>query len=150
MKLGVDAGFGVTDILGFSPDMLGFVLKPVHAVIFLYPSEDKTIDQDFTCLSESAEERAAKDRELGTDLYIIKQTISNACGTIALIHAIANNLSEFKFSKDSVVKRFIDSTMDKSPEERGVLLEKEDVLAQAHEECAESGQSEMNMRSTLQ
>lgn len=149
LKLGVDERFAVSDILGFDEEMLGFVVKPVNAVIFLYPLDGENIEQDLSLLSETDEEREAKDLELGEDLYTIKQTISNACGTIALIHALANNLSLFKFKEDSIVKKFIDSTMDKSPIERGLLLEEEKELARAHEECAESGDSAMNMRSNL-
>ena len=125
--------------------MLGFVIRPVLAVIFLYPIHEQ-LDQDFSLLSESEEERKEKDLELGKDLYTIKQTISNACGTIALIHALANNMSTLKFKEDSILKKFIDSTQDKSPEERGLLLEDEKELGRAHEECAESGESQLNMR----
>ena len=121
--------------------MIGFVIRPVLAVIFLYPVHGEQLDQDFSLLSESEEERKEKDLELGKDLYTIQQTISNACGTIALIHALANNLPAFKFKEDSILKKFIDSTQDKSPIERGLLLEDELELAQAHEECAESGDS---------
>ena len=29
------------------------------------------------------------------DLYYMKQTISNACGTVAMMHAIANNKAKY-------------------------------------------------------
>ena len=38
------------------------------------------------------QESENKDQEISPSVYFIKQTIGNACGTIALIHAVANNL----------------------------------------------------------
>lgn len=38
-----------------------------------------------------AEEIDAKGQEVSPSLYYMKQTIGNACGTIALLHAVANN-----------------------------------------------------------
>lgn len=149
VKLGVDSSTGVSDILGFTDDLLAFVLRPVRAVIFLYPYDHPNIESDFSLLQESDEERAQKDRELGKDLYVIEQTIGNACGTIALIHALANNRSVIKFEPDSLVKKFIDSTLDKTPEERGQLLEEQEAMAAAHKEAAEAGETEMNMNTNL-
>lgn len=39
-------------------------------------------------------------------VYFIKQTIPNACGTIALIHAIANYSYSLDFSEKSVIGSF--------------------------------------------
>lgn len=148
-KLGVESGTGVSDILGFSEDLLAFVIRPVRGVIFLYPDDHPNIQNDFSLLPESAEEREQKDRELGKDLYVIEQTIGNACGTIALIHALANNRSAIKFEEGSILKKFIDSTLDKTPEEKGLLLEQQEAMAAAHKEAAEAGETEMNMDTNL-
>ena len=34
-------------------------------------------------------------QKISSSVYFIKQTIGNACGTIALIHAVANNLDRY-------------------------------------------------------
>ncbi len=39
-------------------------------------------------------ERGAKQEAAERDVYFMRQTISNACGTIALLHAVGNNTDE--------------------------------------------------------
>jgi ubiquitin carboxyl-terminal hydrolase L3 len=38
-------------------------------------------------------------QEVSSDVYFMKQTIGNACGTIGLIHAVANNQASLEFGK---------------------------------------------------
>lgn len=47
------------------------------------------------------EEEKLKDQrqEVSSDVYFIKQTIGNACGTIGLIHAVANNKAQLEFGE---------------------------------------------------
>ena len=40
-------------------------------------------------------------QEVSPDVYFMKQTIGNACGTIGLIHAVANNQASLEFGKCS-------------------------------------------------
>lgn len=40
-----------------------------------------------------------KGQEVSPKVYFMKQTIGNACGTIGLIHAVANNQDKLKFGK---------------------------------------------------
>lgn len=48
---------------------------------------------------EEEEQVKAKGQEVSPDVYFMKQTIGNACGTIGLIHAVANNQSFLEFGK---------------------------------------------------
>ena len=59
----------------------------------------------------------------GAEPYFMKQTISNACGTVALIHAIANNMDHLDILPDSILAKFLESTCQLSPEDRGRKLE---------------------------
>lgn len=47
------------------------------------------------------EEERLKDQgqQVSPDVYFIKQTIGNACGTIGLIHAVANNQKHLEFGE---------------------------------------------------
>lgn len=41
----------------------------------------------------------AQGQEVSSEVYFMKQTIGNACGTIGLIHAVANNQTHLEFGK---------------------------------------------------
>lgn len=53
----------------------------------------------------------------------MKQTVGNACGTIALLHAIFNNMDHLKIREDSFLARFYFLSTTMTPEERAELLE---------------------------
>ncbi|XP_037049589.1 ubiquitin carboxyl-terminal hydrolase-like [Bradysia coprophila] len=116
-KLGVPRGWNIVDVLGLDEELLNQVPRPVAALILLFP------------LSEKYEQhRSAEDEKLKAntpvypnDLFYMKQTINNACGTCALIHAVSNN-KEIVL-KDGILKKFLNSARDLTAEERGKLLE---------------------------
>lgn len=50
-------------------------------------------------LKDKEEERVRKSGDsTSKDVIFVKQLVSNACGTVALIHSIANNLERFVVS----------------------------------------------------
>ena len=61
------------------------VPQPVVSVLLLYP---------ITANNEAyRKEQAQKEEQIiPSDLIFYKQTISNACGTIGLLHSLANSL----------------------------------------------------------
>ncbi|KAF9552077.1 peptidase C12, ubiquitin carboxyl-terminal hydrolase 1 [Agrocybe pediades] len=125
-----------SDIYGFDPELLDIVPKPVKAVILLFP-----IDEDGEARRKAEDERIAREGQPKVDntIFFIKQTISNACGTIGLIHALANAGVEFK--PTSPLQKFIIECKDKTPLERAHLLETTPLFADIHAESAESGQT---------
>lgn len=86
----------------------------------------------------ASEDGILKDQKLEhpKDLFFMKQNISNACGTIALIHAAANSGVELG---DGTLKSFLDKCQGKSYQERGDLLQSETTFTEAHEEVAQAG-----------
>ncbi|KAG4066377.1 hypothetical protein HA402_000601 [Bradysia odoriphaga] len=116
-KLGVPKSWNIVDVLGLDEELLDQVPKPAVAVILLFP------------LSKKYEQhRLAEDEKLKAnppvypnDLFYMKQTINNACGTCALIHSVSNN-KEIVL-KDGILKKFLNSARDLKAEERGKLLE---------------------------
>lgn len=78
--------------------------------------------------------------EYPSDLFYMKQTIHNACGTIALVHSILNNLDIIKLG-DGVLKTFYEDAKQLSPEERGKLLEANEAFTSSHQELAQEGQT---------
>jgi len=128
------AEFG--DVYGLDESLLAMVPQPVNAVVLLFPiSPESEVRR-----KEEDEEIASKGQpNLDPTILWIKQTISNACGTMGLIHAIAN--SDVTLVPESPLAKFIDQCKDKTPEERSKLLETTPLFADIHAEAATSGQS---------
>lgn len=73
----------------------------------------------------------------------MKQEISNACGTIALIHAVAN--AGVELTPDSILKNYLDKCQGKSYQERADVLGGETSFSAAHEEVANAGLTTVDM-----
>nr|CAD7446881.1 unnamed protein product [Timema bartmani] len=88
-NLGVPAKWQLVDVYGLDPDILAVVPRPVLAVLLLFPWSGK-----FTDFNATKEDETEKNQTVSDKVYFLKQVISNACGTIALIHSVANNTDE--------------------------------------------------------
>ncbi|KAI0343185.1 peptidase C12 ubiquitin carboxyl-terminal hydrolase 1 [Trametopsis cervina] len=125
-----------TDVYGFDPELLAMVPQPVKAVVLLFP-----IGEEYEKKRKEEDAKIAKEGQFPLDPTIlwIKQTIGNACGTMGLIHALAN--SNVTFEPESPLSKFIELCMDKTPEERAKLLETTPLFADIHAEAAAGGQT---------
>ncbi|KAK2106999.1 hypothetical protein P7K49_016513 [Saguinus oedipus] len=81
-----------------------------------------------------------KGQEVSPKVYFMKQTIGNSCGTIGLIHAVANNQDKLVFEDGSVLKQFLSETEKMSPEDRAKCFEKNEAIQAAHDVVAQEGQ----------
>lgn len=126
------------DVYGLDPELLALVPAPSKAILLLFPTSD-TMEKK----RKEEDEKLAKEEQLHIDptLIYIKQTISNACGTIGLLHAILN--SNIVLAPGSELAQFLALCKERTPEERGKLLEETTLFAKAHVEAATSGQSEV-------
>nr|AWK91365.1 ubiquitin carboxyl-terminal hydrolase L1 [Andrias davidianus] len=132
-RLGVAPGWHFVDVLEFSEELLGSVPGPVCAVLLLFP---------LTPQHESfREEQVAelKGKESNPKVYFMKQTIGNSCGTVGLIHTVANNQDKLSFDEGSVLEKFLTETAGLSPEERAEHLELNKAIQEAHDAIAEEG-----------
>ncbi|KAI0791638.1 hypothetical protein BC629DRAFT_1511155 [Irpex lacteus] len=125
-----------TDVYGFDPELLQMVPQPVKAVVLLFP-----ISEAYEKARKEEDAKIAKDGQHPIDPTIlwIKQTIGNACGTMGLIHALAN--SNVTLAPESPLAKFIDQAAEKSPEERSKLLETTPLFADIHAQAAAAGQT---------
>jgi len=125
-----------TDVYGFESELLEMVPRPVKAVVLLFP-----ISEAYEKKRKEEDVKIAKEGQPPIDSTIlwIKQTIGNACGTMGLIHALAN--SNVTFAPESPLSMFIEQCMEKTPEERSKLLETTPLFADIHAEAAASGQT---------
>lgn len=72
-------------------------------------------------------------------IIFIRQTISNACGTFALLHALAN--AGIPLQDDSPLHKLFEDCIDKSPLERAKLIEVSGDIERVHEATAVDGQT---------
>ncbi|XP_067003998.1 ubiquitin carboxyl-terminal hydrolase isozyme L3 isoform X2 [Anabrus simplex] len=136
-NLGVPEKWQMVDVYGLDPDLLATVPRPVLAVLLLFPCTDKY--DEHKALQEA--EINEKGQTVSDNVYYLKQAVTNACGTIALIHSVANNAEQIQLG-DGHLKQFLDDSMALTPEERGELLQKAEGIINTHKELALEGQTE--------
>ncbi|XP_041975387.1 ubiquitin carboxyl-terminal hydrolase isozyme L3 [Aricia agestis] len=135
-KLGVPAKWNITDIMGLDPELLVFVPRPVLSVTLLFP------------VSEAYEEHKKKEeadilskgQTVSNNLFYMKQNVRNACGTIALVHGVANNTDRIQLS-DGILKDFLNEAKPLDPAARGKLFENCAGIVNTHKELALEGQT---------
>lgn len=81
-------------------------------------------------------------KELPTELYYIKQTVGNACGTMAILHSLTNNMTKLPMSDEAFLKRFYTATKSMDPDEKAAYFEKDNEFDAVHAEAAQEGQTE--------
>ncbi|XP_067106204.1 ubiquitin carboxyl-terminal hydrolase isozyme L1 isoform X1 [Osmerus mordax] len=130
-KLGVGGSWRFVDVLGLEAELLSSVPTPCCAVMLLFP---------LTQQHESHRQKQAGQVGGASEVYFLKQTVVNSCGTVALLHAVGNNQDKMEFDSDSALKKFLDETAKISADERAKHLEKNKAIKEAHEEVAAQGQ----------
>ena len=74
--------------------------------------------------------------------FFVKQKIHNACGTIALLHALCNNIDIFGgFRQDSFLELFYSLNQKSTPDERADYLNTDTKLEETHQEAAMQGET---------
>ncbi|KAH0582649.1 hypothetical protein H2248_010571 [Termitomyces sp. 'cryptogamus'] len=146
------------------------VPQPVKAVVLLFPISEALENKR---KEEDEKIKNAGQPHLDPTILWIKQTISNACGTIGLLHALANVSEHFLLGIDhiqsvpspmplSLLKVLLHSSstsakvcmwasaiflpqlsIDRTPEARAKLLETTPLFANIHAQAASSGQTQV-------
>jgi len=132
--LGLEKGH-FCDVFGLDDDLLNFVEGKCLAFILLFPITQKY-----------EEYRAKEDETLPTDydkdsIYFMKQTVGNACGTIGIIHAIANNRTSLMIKPNSALHNFIAGSQGKDPAEAAQIFADDESIRGAHESAGNEGQT---------
>ncbi|KAL5492555.1 YUH1 [Sanghuangporus weigelae] len=128
-----------TDVYGLDDELvklLAMVPQPVKAVVLLFPITEA---YEAKRKEEDASTEAGKLAPVDPTVIWVKQTISNACGTLGLLHALMN--SRVTIAPESPLAQFIDECKEKTAVERAQLLETTPLFADVHASEALSGQS---------
>ncbi|KAJ8508669.1 hypothetical protein ONZ45_g9072 [Pleurotus djamor] len=124
------------EVLGLDEELLGLIPRPVKAVILIFPNIGEVAAKH-----DQEDDLTRKDGTLPIDPTVlwVKQTIGNACGTMAIFHALAN--SNVTFAPHSALTEFTMECQGKSTQERSHLLENTPLFTDIHTNLASQGQS---------
>lgn len=139
-KLGADASHAYTfhDVYGVDPEMLSMVPTPVLAVLLLFPISAAS---EAHKREEDAKIQATGDaaQKVSDNLYYMKQTVGNACGTVGLTHAALNLADKLKLTDGSFFANFLAKTKALTPDERAAALDEDESISEEHESIAVAG-----------
>mmetsp|Transcript_3694 Transcript_3694/g.7905 ORF Transcript_3694/g.7905 Transcript_3694/m.7905 type:complete len:244 (-) Transcript_3694:26-757(-) len=137
--------YTIVDILAVEDWAFQMVPQPVVALVLLFPTTD-----NYTA-AKAAQAETLNSHEVSGKLFYMKQTIGNACGTIGLLHAIANIVHSeitqisLQIKPGSFLESYLEKAATMTPEERGHELEygeeSASAIEEAHAEAASEGQS---------
>ncbi|KAH8377800.1 hypothetical protein KR093_007181 [Drosophila rubida] len=144
-KLGVSPSWSVTDVIGLDDDVLAFLPRPVKAIILLFPISDAY--EKHRAEEHERIKTAAEEEKYPEDLFYMRQFTHNACGTVALIHSVANN-KDIEIAP-GVLKNFLEKCATLSAEERGQALEKDKDFTEDHQTLAQEGQTDASAYETV-
>lgn len=133
-KLGLPPSWGFHDVYGLDADLLAMVPQPVGALILIFP----LTPQIEHALAETDAPPAMDD----DSVLWLKQTIPNACGTIAMLHAVANSPARDALAPEAPLAALLAAAQRVSPSKRPDALEASTALATAHAEAAQRGQTQ--------
>lgn len=120
-SLGLSSSYGFHDVFSLDdPELLQFIPRPVQALVLVYPStpHDQKTQQG--------------------NVIWCKQTIGNACGTMAVLHCLLNSAH---LDPSSPFTQTLQELKDADAKGRVEIIEGSEYLKNAHESLAIQGQS---------
>lgn len=130
LALGISPTLSFSDV--WSLDLLDMVPSPRYAVLLLFPLTEKIT------AAETRSDISNYELDPTKQPYFCRQTIGNACGTIALLHAAINsNAPIAPLTEGSFLDRFKRLTEDMSPSERATALQEDVSLEEVHQHFAQ-------------
>eukprot|EP00826_Nyctotherus_ovalis_P029470 TRINITY_DN2329_c0_g1_i1.p1 TRINITY_DN2329_c0_g1~~TRINITY_DN2329_c0_g1_i1.p1 ORF type:complete len:274 (-),score=84.58 TRINITY_DN2329_c0_g1_i1:118-816(-) len=132
-SLGMSKSWELLEVIGLDPELLCMVPKSTVALVLTYARAE-------------AKEVKAKKTEVAVtpdiNFYMWQtKTLDNACGLIACIHAVFNNLAIVPVAEGSPLKEFYNVAIKQSPEERAATLDGFTSIKSVHRDCGKKGQS---------
>lgn len=136
-KLGLSSSLSFHDVFGIDdPSLLAFIPRPASALLLVFPTS-KTYEQ----YRDAADKDRANYSGSGEKEPVIwwRQTIGNACGLMAVLHAASNGAARDYVDPDSTLGRLIKDSIPLAPVERATLLYNSPDLESAHQSSAQGG-----------
>ena len=137
-KMGLDtSAYSFHDVFSTEDWAIEMVPKPVVAVVMLFPIKEKTEEHRL----EEQTRIESSGQVVSPNVYYMKQTVGNACGTVGILHAVGNARSTVSITPDSYLDRLYTRTATMSPDEIAADIEADNEIEATHTSAAEEGQS---------
>ena len=136
-QLGLSPSLGFTDVYSIDdPDLLGFVPRPSHALLLVFP-----VSESYEAVRKSEDSKFPEYTGSGPREPItwFKQTIRNACGLIGLLHAVSNGVPRNNVLPGSDLEKLLRDAEPLPPAKRADLLYESSALESAHADAAKLG-----------
>ncbi|KAI6779003.1 uncharacterized protein J7T54_004498 [Emericellopsis cladophorae] len=135
-QLGASKKLEIQQIWSLEPSEMDFYARPAHALMLVFPV---TATYETARMAEDTKtEYSGKGPQ--EPVMWFKQTIKNACGFMALLHAVANVPSKDTLLEEgSTLHKIITESTNLGPLERARLLENSKELADAYKVAASGG-----------
>lgn len=155
-KLGISDSLCFQDVLSLeNSELLAFLPRPAYALVLVFPAAEK---HEKRRAWESEHVEAYDGAGEGEDVVFFKQTIHNACGLYALLHAVCNgearkligrcsHLNSYLYKADvriepgSILARLLNKCVPLKPEDRALALEDSAELESAYASVASKGET---------
>ncbi|KAH8705856.1 ubiquitin C-terminal hydrolase [Talaromyces proteolyticus] len=137
-NLGVSSDLEFYDVLDVDDkELLAFVPRPVHALIFLCHEDVYHATRD------EVEEQMKAYQGFGSEEPVMwfKQTIGHACGLMAFLHSIFNGAGRGFILPESELNKLLQASIPLPPQLRADLLYQSEFLELAHMSAATVGDS---------
>lgn len=134
-KLGLPDDISFNEIYSMDKEMLDMIESPVYAVILCCSTKDCP---EITRDSNNYKEDNAVP-------YYMKQTeaLDMACGVIASVHGVGNNLDSISLSFDSGLGKYFNEAIKMNSLDKAKFLENDNDFKVAHQIFANQGQSNL-------
>lgn len=134
-KLGLSSDLAFHDVYSLKDDDLVALLpRPAHALLFIYPETP----QGEAFHSKQSAQEPDYDKAGDTPVLFYRQTITNACGLIGLLHCITNP-TRSQIHPGSDLDNLVKQATPLKPNARAQLLHDSDILDAAHDAAAHKG-----------
>ncbi|KAJ7662159.1 ubiquitin C-terminal hydrolase L3 [Mycena polygramma] len=116
---------------------------PVHALVLIFPAS-QSYEAELKAAKRLAYSDGTRYAGHGPEEPVIwfEQTIHNACGLYAILHAISNldqTIASRAIDRESLFGKFLESSIHLNPEERARALETSLGIAEAYRQAATQG-----------
>jgi len=133
---GLPSNWEFADCYGLDDELLAMVPQPCLAMILIFPwSREGVAARDVAMAPKNC-------TEWPPELYYMEQRVGEACGTIAVIHAILNNAEKVGLSKGPLYD-FLQETRPLDKKARGIALAHCKAIADLHAGHSQEGQTKV-------